>query len=83
MEQVIVERVFETPVDDERLEAMGAAGAPCHALHRVKHLKTYLSADRLRMICIYEAPDAESVRISNKKAGLAFERAWSATVLER
>jgi hypothetical protein len=31
------------------------------------------------MLCFYEAPDAEAVRISQEQAGLASERIWSGT----
>jgi hypothetical protein len=49
-------------------------------MRRVKLLRTFLSCDRLRMICEYLAPDAESVREANTQAGLPFERIWTAQV---
>jgi hypothetical protein len=33
------------------------------------------------MICLFEAPDAESVRIAQEKAGLPFDAAWTARVV--
>ena len=34
----------------------------CFQLHRVRLLRSYLSNDGLRMLCLYRAPDAESER---------------------
>ena len=48
-------------------------------LHGVEHLAAYLSLDRRRMFCVFRGPDAESVRIANRKGGAPFDRAWSAT----
>ncbi|MBZ0252845.1 MAG: DUF4242 domain-containing protein, partial [Candidatus Methylomirabilis sp.] len=50
--------------------------------HNVRLLRSYVSPDRLRMICLFEAPDAESVRIANRKAGLPVDRVWTASVHE-
>ena len=33
------------------------------------------------MICLFEAPDAESVRIAQEKSDLPFEAAWTARVV--
>jgi uncharacterized protein DUF4242 len=43
----------------------------------VTFLRTFFSRDRKRMLCLYEAPDAESVRVAEGKAGVPFERAWA------
>jgi hypothetical protein len=34
--------------------------------------------DRRRRICVFEAPDADSVRVSYRSAGVSFERVWAA-----
>ena len=83
MELVIVERVFDPPVDPERMrERIRAEPPACYQLHGVRHLRTVLSRDGRRAICEYEAPDAESVRIANLKVGSSFERIWSAGLVE-
>ena len=33
------------------------------------------------MLCLYEAPDAESVRLAENQAGVPYERAWTCQVL--
>jgi hypothetical protein len=82
MARVVVERLFETPVDFGEIQAMEDRGASCRKQHRVRFLRTYFSADRRRMICCYAAPDAESVRLAQRQAGVPFERVWSAALYE-
>ena len=82
MEHVIVERTFETPVTPEEVDASLARSAGCLVAHRVRHLRTSVSADGVRMICEFLAPDAESVRLANDRLGLPYERVWTARVFE-
>ena len=78
MPLVIVERTLDQPTDFAELDAMERAVAWCLEVNDVKFLHSYLSTDRRRMICVYEAPDAEAVRRSQRSGGLPFDRAWSA-----
>jgi len=80
MERVIVERRFDGPQAFESLQAAEDAFAWCLEQHRVRFVRSYFSTDRKRMICEYEAPDAESVRATQRTAGLPFERIWTARV---
>ena len=80
MEQVIVERSFDEPVEFESLQAREDKITWCLDQHRITFLRSYLSSDRKRMICVYEAPDAESVRIANRQAELPFDCVWTATL---
>ncbi|MGN6183771.1 MAG: DUF4242 domain-containing protein [Thermoanaerobaculia bacterium] len=79
MELVVVERSFEEPVSYEEIQARENESAWCLDVHRVKFLHTYLSKDRKRMICLYEAPDAEAVRRANETGGLPFEKVYTVT----
>lgn len=81
MEHVIVERVFAEPVDVAALVRAAKDGASCFEVRRVTSLRSTVSRDGLRMICEYLAPDAESVRQANERAGLPYERIWLAQVL--
>ena len=56
-------------LDPTCLEAYGARG-----------MRSCLSKDRRRMICEFEAPDAESIRTAIRSAGLTFDRVWLADV---
>jgi hypothetical protein len=82
MEIVVVERTFAEPVEFEVIQALEERGAWCLEAHRVRFLRTYFSADRRRMICVYEAPDAESVRLAQTKAEMPFDCVWTASVHE-
>ena len=75
---VIVERSFETPVDVGALQAREDAGQWCLDLHRVRFRHTCLALDRKRMFCLYNAPDAESVRIAQRRIDMPVDRVWSA-----
>ena len=82
MKIVIVERTLTTPVTLAELAQAGEAGRPCMDAHHVRYLRSLVSLDGLRVLCEYEAPDAESVRQSNKKLGLPFDRVWAAQTPE-
>ena len=74
---VLVERSFDAPEAFERLHALEEAKAWCLAQHRVQWVRSFLSADGRRMLCLYRAPDAESVRLAQHEAGLKFDAIWS------
>jgi hypothetical protein len=82
MALVVVERIFPEPVDLDMFRAAVKDNKSCRDLHQVRYLRGYLSGDRLRMVCLFEAPDAESVRIANRQAGMPYERIWTATIYE-
>jgi hypothetical protein len=82
MELVVVQRIFEKPVAFEDIQTIEDRGAWCLELHNVRFVRTYFSADRRRMVCLYEAPDAESVRLAQRQAGMPFERVWTASMLD-
>lgn len=75
---VVVERTFDEPVDLEALQRREDERAWCLEAHSVRFLRTFFALDRRRMLCLYEAPDAESVRLAQRKAGLPFDLAWPA-----
>jgi hypothetical protein len=81
MTTVVVERAFAEPVAFEDVQAIESRGSWCLEAHSVRFLKTYFSRDRRRMVCLYEAPDAESVRTAERKAGVPFDEAWAAEVI--
>jgi hypothetical protein len=78
---VVVERSFVEPVAFETIQAIEVRSAWCLEAHGVTFSRTFFSHDRRRMVCVYEAPDAESVRLAQQKAGMPFERAWTARVV--
>jgi hypothetical protein len=74
---VLVERSLPEPGTFERLHALEDERRWCLDQHRVRWSRSYLSADGQRMLCLYEAPDAESVRVAQREAGLPVERLWA------
>jgi len=79
---VLVERTFGEPVHFADIQEQEERGAWCLDLHDVRFVHTFFSSDRQRMICIYEAPDAEAVRLANQKTGVPFDTVWTARVVE-
>jgi hypothetical protein len=78
METVIVEREFDEPQAVELLAQLEAGVSWCLEMHRVRPLHSYVSRDGRRMICVYEAPDAEAVRRVQETAKMPFRAVWSA-----
>ena len=77
MALVIVERHFDAPIAFEEIQSMEDRGAWCLETHGVVFVRTYFSTDRTRMLCVYEAPDAEAVRTAQATIGMPFERVWA------
>lgn len=73
---VMVERSWRAPVAFEAIARIEEDHAWCLDAHRVTFLKSYFSRDRMRMLCVYAAPDAESVRRSQIQAGMPFDQVW-------
>jgi hypothetical protein len=79
MAKIVLERSFDTPVTDEMIEGMKEQAAACLELNAVTREITYLSGDRKRFVCIFEASDTESVRRAMESAGMEFDTVWPAT----
>jgi hypothetical protein len=77
-ETVVVERQFSNPVTIADLEAIPERANWCLEAHRVRHLGSYVARHGRRMLCIYEAPDAEAARLAQSKRNMPFESAWRA-----
>jgi hypothetical protein len=83
METIVLEQRFdERPFDIERYEKAQVENAWCLDLHGVRHVRSYVSPDGLRMICIFEAPDAEALRRMSDQLGYSHDRIWRATIIE-
>jgi hypothetical protein len=75
---LILEKEFDPPLSAERHDAEAQLAEPCLDARGVRWIRSYLSTDRRRMICEFEAADAETVRDAFRSAGLAFVRVWAA-----
>jgi hypothetical protein len=83
MAALVLEQTFEQPVTPEQLKEMATRVDRCLEAHGARWMRSYLSLDRKRMICEFEAADAEAVRESYRSAGVTFEGCWSADVYSR
>ena len=74
---VAVERSWQDPVNMDDIQAKEDAGAWCLSLRNVKFVRTYFTTDRKRMVCLYNAPDAESVREAQREAEMPMDSVWA------
>jgi hypothetical protein len=74
---VLVERSFADPVALADVQALEDANQWCLDVREVRFVRTYFSRDRRRMLCLYQSPDAESVRAAQREAGLPVDRVWA------
>lgn len=81
MTRIIVERNFDSPVTDAALKSVMDRMGPCLEIYKVKWVRSHLATDRKRMMCEYDAADAESVRTVQREAKASFDRVWAAEVL--
>lgn len=77
---IIVERELPPEMTMEEIDRRMAAGEGCLRSNRVRLLRSQIGFDQGRMLCVFEAPDAESVRHANRQLGLPVSRVWAATV---
>lgn len=81
MARTLVERTFDPPLDEETRQRLATRLAPCLERSDIRWVRSFLARDRRRMICHFEAPDAGSVRMAFRSAGLPFVRVWTAEIL--
>jgi len=82
MATIILEHNFEgRSFDIDRYNAAQQRNAPCLTIHGVRHVLSYVTPDGGRMICVFEAPDAEAVRQTARQLGYRYDAVWTATVV--
>ncbi|MES1161574.1 MAG: nickel-binding protein [Rhizobacter sp.] len=82
MSRIIVERSFQAPVTDAEMAEVANRERPCLGIYNVQWKRSLLGSDRMRMVCEYEAADAETVRKVQREARAEFDRIWVAEVVE-
>ena len=82
MSRIVIERNFETPQSDADMQAVADRERPCLAAYNAKWKRSLISADRKRLVCEYEAGDAETMRRIQREAGAQFDRVWVADIIE-
>ena len=63
MADVILERQFNPRLSPEDFRAMAMESADCVPLYRVTWRESLMAADGRRLLCLFEAPDTEAVRM--------------------
>lgn len=80
MVPVVSERRVEPPLQITDVPAIAAEAAWCMEQYRVSHVTSLLSLDGHRLVCLFNAPDADAVRNVLRQLGAAIERAWTASI---
>jgi predicted transcriptional regulator len=82
MATVILEHHFGGRLFDiDCYNAAQQRSAPCLAINDVRHVVSYLTPDSRRMICVFDAPDAEAVRRTARQLGYRYDNVWTAAVV--
>ena len=79
-ETIVVQRQFDAPISIADIEAIPEPADLSLEAHRVRCLCSYVARHGLRMLCVYEAPDVEAVRLAETNRNMPFERVWRATL---
>jgi hypothetical protein len=80
---LVLEQTFEQAMTEQDLTDAAKRFDKCLEAHGARWMRSYLSKDRRRMICEFEAGDAEQVRNSARSAGIPFDRCWPADCYSR
>jgi len=80
---LVLEQTFEKPATEQELGDAAKRLDQCLVAHGARWMRSYLSKDRKRMICEFEAADAEQIRESARTAGIPFDRCWPADCFSR
>ena len=60
MAYIVVERVFDEPVDFGAFEQLADQKSWCFDTNDVRRVESLISNDGRRITCVYEAPDADA-----------------------
>ena len=82
MARLILEKEFDPPLSEEQHNLDAQRVDPCLEAYGARWIRSYLSNDRKRIVCEFEADDAEAVRSAFRSAGVPFARVWTAQVFE-
>ena len=83
MTDCFLERNFDPPIDTGKVLAMALDCFGCFSIHRVDWRTSFLSADGVRMICWFRAPDLESSRIAMRQSNVDCRNLWRGSVHDK
>jgi hypothetical protein len=82
MVRLILEKEYDPPLTEAQHNADAQRVDRCLTANDVRWIRSLVSADRRRMICEFEAADAESVRTAFRSANVAFVKVWAAELFQ-
>lgn len=82
MSLVIVETATQQPLTDEVLQDIDERSLPCLEARAATWRYSLLSSDRQRMVCTFDAPDAEAVRAAYRQARLFSRVIWAGELIQ-
>lgn len=82
MSLVIVETQYDKPATFNQLNEEEERLGPHLDARQATWRYSLLSDDRHRMVCMYDAPDAKSVKTGHETANVSFNRIWVGELLE-
>jgi Nickel responsive protein SCO4226-like len=80
MTDVVLERRFDQPLTAQAVLDLASDGAGCLARYRVNWYRSLLASDGRSMVCLFAAPDAESVRVGLRQAGADVTHCWAGSI---
>ena len=83
MAVLVLEQTFDRPMTPEEMNESAKQFDRCLEAHGARWMRSYVSRDRKRIICEFEAADAENVRESARSAGVPFDACWPADLYSR
>lgn len=82
MATIVVEVEWPEPLSDEQLEDEDSDLMRCVGERGGRWMRSFVSSDRQRTICLFDAPDAESMREAYRRGGVPHAKVWSAETVE-
>ena len=81
---VLVEQRLSPGVTPAELERALEGNSWCRELHRVRNLESFfeIGGRRERLLCVFEAPDAEAVRSVARRMGYRYQGLWTAARID-
>ena len=77
MTNMFLERSFDAPLTRDDVIAQARDCGWCFEAHRGNWHGSFLARGGRKLVCRFEAADAEAVRLAQQKAGMPFTRVWS------
>ena len=78
METIVLEKQVDGPVTEEYLTQMREKAEACFEVNDVTRKATYVSKDRKRLVCVFEARDLQAVKRSLDTVGMEYQQLWVA-----